>query len=138
MKRSKLEYLLRHLPREQENELVREIDPKGEYMFGPLICKFLATPNTRNPDILCFVPGWRYPENIEECKEKYRAQYRKINDLCIKNGIKPFFPKPDNIKQSEAIRRDLVAQVPESALNAFFGVNSFYDFVPPKYDPNPS
>ena len=136
MNRSKLEYLLKDLSLHHENEIVHEMDPEGKYLiFDYFACKFLADPDTTDPEILMYVPGSRNPAKLEAFKNQFRAQYRKINDLCAGYGVKPFFPNPDDIKESEAIRRDLVAQVPESYLNKFFGVNSFYDYKPKPYIP---
>ena len=134
MNRCKLEYMYKNMTIEKRKEMIQEIDPKGEYMFNHLICKFLKDPETTNPDILKYIVGWRNPENIENVKQKYIQQYEKINKLCKENKTYPFFKTPNNIKESEETRLDLIKLMPESKLNKFFGVEDFWDYKPPIYN----
>ena len=134
MDRCKLEYMYKNMSIEKRKELIQEIDPKGEYMFNHLICKFLKEPNTNNLDILKYIPGYKKMGKIDEVKKKYIKQYEIINQLCIENNTFPFFKDPSNIKESEETRLDLITLFPESKLNQFFGVKDFYDYRPPIYN----
>ena len=51
--------------------------------------------------------------------EEAISKYRKINELCIKNNIYPFFKDPTNICESEKTRLDLVEIMPEEIINKF-------------------
>lgn len=133
MERCKLEYMYKNMTIEKRKEIIQEIDPKGEYMFNHLICKFLKNPDTSNPNILKYIPGWKKLGKIEEVKQQYINQYKKINKLCIENKTYPFFKDPNNIKESEETRIDLIKLLPESTLNSFFGVDNFDDYKPQTY-----
>ncbi len=134
MDRCKLDYIFKNFNAMQKKRMVQEIDPFGVYMFNEFICKFLKDPDTTDKDILCFIPGWRNPKHIETCKERYRDQYKKINDICIHNNIAPFFKNPNNIKESELTRLDLIKLVPEENLNKFYGVKDYWSYEPPTHN----
>ena len=51
----------------------------------------------------------------------------------MQNDTYPFFNDPDNIKECEKTRQDLLAIKPEEIVNAFFGVDSIREYEPPKY-----
>ena len=57
-----------------------------------------------------------------------------LYDLCINNNTYPFFEDPTNVKECEKVRLDLVKKIPENLLNNYFGVESFGDYSPPKYN----
>ena len=135
MNRSKLEYFSRSLSIDKERQLRQAVDPDGNYMFGKIACDFLKDPDTKDKRIINRIPGHTNPQLIEDYKNRYRSQYERINNLCKENKIYPFFEDPRDIKKSEATRQDIIQQVPEAVLNKFFNVNSFYEYVPPVYEP---
>ena len=135
MDRSKLEYLLKNLSIKDKNEIIVEIDPDGDYAFGFLVKKFLKNPDSNDPFVLLALPDPDDPACIEAFKQKYVKQFEKINALCIKHKIYPFFDNPQDLPASELKREDLCCQVHESWINEFFGVESFYDYNPPVYEP---
>ena len=69
---------------------------------------------------------------ISEVKEKAIAQYKLINELCVKNNTPPFFKDPTNVGECEKTRLDIVKIIPEKILNEFFGVESIRYYEPPK------
>ena len=134
MKRSKFEYLIKNLPQKQKWDLIEKVDPNGNYDFNYLVEKFLKEPDTKDPFMLLAVPNYLDPVFVENYKQKYVKKFEEINELCIKNKIKPFFENPTNLRECELIREDLCEQVNESELNEFFNVKSFRDYIPPVYE----
>ena len=74
-------------------------------------------------------------ENVKKYLDEFRTQFHKINEMCKENKIYPFFENPNDVRDSELTREDICLLVPEKELNNFFGVNSFYDYRPPVYEP---
>lgn len=134
MDRCKLEYMIKNCTFEQKKHIIREVDPYGNYMFGSLICQFLKDPDNVDEDVLFIVSVGGDEQILNEEKQRYIDQYKKINDLCIEYNMYPFFKDPTNIKESEATRQDIIKIIPEEMLNDFFGVNSIRDYEPPLYD----
>ena len=156
MDRCKLEYMIKRFDFKEKKKIICEMDPYQDYMFGKDISRFLLNPDTRDMEIIRFIGpscmiyfcACEYGEDseilqaykmdmereIEEIKEKYIAQYRKINELCIANGTYPFFKDPTNIAECERTRLDIVKIIPEEIINKFFGVESLRDYEPPKYN----
>ena len=139
MDRSKFEYLTKYVFRncgeDKWWELKETVDLENKYEFNFLIVKFLKNPDTTDENILIAIPNYENSVNIEECKQKYIKIFKRINALCIECKIYPFFKNPSDLRESEITREDLCRQVPEEKLNNFFGVESFYDYNPPVYEP---
>lgn len=135
MQRSKLEYLTKNLQHKSKLDLIEKIDPNNDYDFDLLAEKFLREPDTKDPFILLAIPNYMDPTFVEKYKQKYVKKFEEINELCIKNKIKPFFKDPTNLRECELTREDLCEQVYESELNEYFNVKSFRDYDPPVYDP---
>ena len=130
------------------------MDPYADYFFKKDLSNFLVNPDTEDTEILQYVGPCSmlyyvalsykdseiasYKSNMEievnEVKEKAIAQYKLINELCIKNNTPPFFKDPTNIGECEKTRLDIVKIVPEKILNEFFGVESIRDYDPPVYN----
>lgn len=137
MERCKLEYLIRYVrPQELKWKLIDAIDPKNQYEFNFLAVKFLKDPDTTNKYVLMVIPNHHNSENVKAYKEKFVNHFKKINEICIECNVPPFFPDPTNLKECEYIRESLCRLWPEWIINRELGVESYYDFVPPVYDPD--
>ena len=155
MDRCKLEYMYKRFEFQEKKRMIREIDPYGDYFFKKDLSRYFVDPDTTDIEILQYVGPYSsmyyialsyedseldslYRSNMEnevlEVKEKAIAQYKLINELCIKNNTPPFFKDPTNISECEKTRLDIVKIVPEKILNEFFGVDGLGDYEPPKYN----
>ena len=132
-KRCKLEYLTKTLEVNEYKLLISRLDPNGYGDFNGFVTKFLADPETTDPSILRIVPMYREKGFIDIFKRKYAEKFQAMNEICTRNNLCPLFPNPSDVKESEMIRRDLVKFVPEEELNAYFGVESYFHYHPPKY-----
>ena len=133
MDRCKLEYMIRGVDLKEYKQIVYEIDPKGDYFLYERYSQFFLNPNDPNLDE--YFPEFMYlPEMKEELIEKGISQYKKINELCIKNNICPIFKDPTNVMECEKTRLDILKLMPEEKINDFFGVSGIRDYKPPKYN----
>ena len=130
---AKLFYLAKEMPIKASKELASRMDVSGFGDFSMMYSRYLENPETKDPLILSIIPGYTNPECVREFNEMYAEKFEKINELCKRNGVKPLFPEPKNIKECELIRRDLVKERTEDELNAFFGVSSFREYKPKFY-----
>ena len=154
MDRCKLEYMIKRFDFKEKKKIIQEMDPYNDYFFNKDLSNYLIDPDTLDMEILKYVGPCSmlyyvaflnedYEEaslykidmekELEEVKEKAIAQYRLINELCIKNNTALFFKNPTNISECEKTRIDMVKIIPEEILNKFFGVESIRDYDPPKY-----
>lgn len=150
MDRCKLEYLIKGFDLDEKKRMIREIDPYGDYKFKKDISRYLLNHDTDDEEVLMFIGPYATMYYIskdesfkelmikeqEEIKEEYIQQYKLINELCIKNNRYPFFKDPNNIKECEKTRLDIVKIVPENIINEYFGVNSLGDYKPLVYNKN--
>lgn len=135
MDRCKLEYMFKRFDFTEKKKMIVLIDPYGDYEFKKDISRFLLNPNTTDENILINLPLIMYfPDEKEPFINKYIDLYRSINELCIKNNTYPFFKDPTNVMECEKTRLDIVEIIPEEILNKFFGVNSFGEYEPPRYN----
>ena len=135
----KLYYIAKEMPVDAFRRLEAMLDPCNYNDFHPHIQQFLNDPTTKNSLTLAVVPGSAFGQhNIDRFIQKYQKLFRDINTFCSENGIQPFFPDPDDVTASLAIRNDLVDTLPEAYLNRYFGVENFSDYTPPIYNPDPN
>ena len=135
MDRCKLEYMLRYIDPDKKWDIIEAVDPENKYMFNFLAVKLLKNPDTQNKFTLMVVPNSDNPENVKKYLDEFRTQFHKINEMCKENKIYPFFENPNDVRDSELTREDICLLVPEKELNNFFGVNSFYEYRPPVFEP---
>ena len=134
---SMLEYMTRGIEWKTRQALIHMMDPNNSSMlFNFLIRDFLKDPYTTNRYKLLAIPNAKDPEKVEMVRQQYRQHFAKINQMCIENGIYPFFDDPNDIADCESTRERLIRQWPEWLQNKHFKVNSYYDYTPPAYDPN--
>ena len=152
MDRCKLEYMIKNFDFKERKKVIKEIDPYFDYFFKKDLSNFLVNPDTNDIEILKYVGPCTmlyyvvlendsemvslYKDDMEreisEVKEKAIAQYKLINELCVKNNTPPFFKDPTNVGECEKTRLDIVKIIPEKILNEFFGVESIRYYEPPK------
>lgn len=107
----------------KKNKMIELIDPRGVYEFR------------EDSNILYSFPQFKYfPDEKDLLINKFIRLYKQINELCRINNINPFFNDPTNVSECEKTRLDLIRVLPEEYINDFFGVGSFRDYKPPKYD----
>ena len=83
------------------------MDPYGKYFFQKYSSRFFLNPD--NPLLWECFPKFEFMLQMkEELIEEAISKYRKINELCIKNNMYPFFKDLTNICESEKTRLDLV------------------------------
>ncbi len=134
---SSLDYLTRGVEWEKRQDLIDMFDPhQHTMMFNFLIVKFLKDPYTTDKFKLLAIPNHETPGVLEGVREKYRQHFAKINEMCIANGIYPFFEDPNDLKACESMREFLIREWPEWLMNERFKVDSYYHYTPPTYDPN--
>lgn len=134
---SMLDYMTRGIEWNKRLDLVDMLDPhQNTMMFNFLIVKFLKDPYTTNEFILLAIPNHDDPAVVEGVREKYRQHFAKINQMCIENGIYPFFKDPNDLKECEQMRELLIREWPEWLMNESFKVNGYHLYTPPAYDPN--
>ena len=134
---SMLDYMTRGIEWNARQKLIRMLDPHSDTMlFNFLIVKFLKDPYTTSKFKLCAIPNYQNPENVEAVREKYRLHFAKINEMCIANGIYPFFKDPNDLQQCESMRECLIHKWPEWLMNKEFKVDGYHLYTPPAYDPN--
>jgi hypothetical protein len=125
--------MIKYLNLNESKNIVREMDPYGNNFFQKHCSQFFM--NLEDPYLYEYFPEFEFfPEMKEELIQKAIIQYQKINELCIKNNIYPFFKDPTNIQECEKTRLDLVKILPEEIIDKFFGVNSIRDYEPPRYN----
>ena len=133
MDRCKLEYMIKNIELKESKNIVHEMDLYGNYFFQKHCSKFLLNPD--DPNLFEYFPEFEFfPEMKEELIEEAISKYKKINELCIKNNIYPFFKDPTNVQECEKTRLDLVEIIPEEILNEHFGVESIRWYEPPTYN----
>lgn len=134
MERRKLEYLTRRVNINDLKKLYGMIDYEGIYHFNQKVAEVLKEGGT--------MYGILPPEDRKELDIQFMVEYmirfEEMNQLCIKNKTAPFFLDPTNLSECEKIREDLVESRPEEELNAFFGVSSYEEYIPPLYKGEPS
>lgn len=135
MYRCKLEYMLKNVDIKEKNKMIELIDPRGVYEFREDISSLLLDPDTKDSNILYSFPQFKYfPDEKDLLINKFIRLYKQINELCRINNINPFFNDPTNVSECEKTRLALIRVLPEEYINDFFGVGSFRDYKPPKYD----
>lgn len=134
MDRCKLEYLIRKFSSADKEEIIQLFDPEGRNYFHSLARDFLMNPDTKDVYTLSFIPANYKIENIENTKILYRQIFKRMNELFIANKTCPVFDNPADLTACELTRRDMLLKRSEKQLNEFFGVESFYDYVPPVYE----
>ncbi len=145
--RCKLEYYLKEFDVKDSKAIIYRIyrDSWGEggEMFYRSFIPWIENPDSNDTRILDCVGLGVYKEIFgeekleerrEEKKREYRNIFRYVNYLCRKNHAKELFSDPTDIARCEKERQDLVAGRFESDLNQFFGVNSFVEYYPPRYE----
>ena len=148
MDRCKLEYMIKRFDFNEKKRIIKEVDPYGDYKFKKDISRYLVNPDTDDEEILMYIGPYSMlyfvsnkdeeykklmEQEVNEIKEEYINQYRLINELCIKNNTHPFFDDPNNIKECEKTRLDIVRIIPERLINEYFNVDSLRDYEPPLY-----
>ena len=104
MEISRLDYMTLGIEWNARQKLIDEMYPNDDGMFNFIMRKFLKDPYTTNEDKLLAIPNYENPENIEKTRQKYREHFAKVNQMCIENGIYPFFNDPNNLAECERIR----------------------------------
>lgn len=133
MYRCKLEYMIKYIELKESKNIVHEMDPYGNYFFQKHRSKFFLNPDAEN--LFEYFPEFEFVSEMkEELIEEAISKYKKINELCIKNNIFPFFKDPTNVSECEKTRLDLVEIIPEEIINKFFGVDSIRDYTPHRYN----
>ena len=120
----------------KRQKLIDMMLPNPDGMFNFLIIEFLKDPYTTNKYKLMPIPNYHKPENVEAVRQQYRQHFAKINQMCIENGIYPFFKDPNDLADCERMREYYTRQWPEWILNKRFKVNSYYEYNPPVYNPD--
>ena len=136
MEVSMLDYMTRGIEWNTRQKLIAMMYPNNDGMFNFLIREFLRDPYTTNKYKLLAIPNYKNPEVLESTRQTYRDHFAKINQMCIENGIYPFFEDPSDIAKCESTRHYLVRKWPEWLLNQQFNVDSYYQYTPPAYNPN--
>ena len=135
MDRCKLEYMIKRFDFKEKKEIIKLMDPYGDYEFKKDISRFLLNPSTTDEEVLINLPLIQYfPEEREILINHFIEQYKLINEFCIKNNTYPFFKDPNNVSECEKTRLDIVRILPEQYINKFFGVDSLGEYEPPKYN----
>ena len=93
---------------------------------------FLLDPDMKDP-IKLSLAGIHRAEQIEGWKQIFAARFKYLNEICIRNKAKPFFENPEDLRESELTREDLLKKVGERQLNLFFECDSYYSYEPPIY-----
>ena len=133
---SMLEYMTRGIEWNTRKKLIDMMISDKDGMFNFLILDFLKDPYTTNRFKLMPISNYHKPENVEAVRQQYRQHFAKINQMCIENGIYPFFDDPNDLADCEGMREYLIHQWPEWILNKHFKVNSYYEYIPPVYNPD--
>ena len=135
MDRCKLEYMIKNMDFKEKKEIIKLMDPYGDYEFKKDISKFLLNPYTPDEEVLDNLPILKYlPDERIPFINKYIELYKEINEFCIKNNTYPFFKDPTDVSECEKTRLDIVKIIPEEIINKFFGVESIRDYVPHIYN----
>ena len=135
MERIKLEYLLKRLKIEDLKEYYYLIDVRGIFTFDEYVCEILGNPECKNTIILSRFSWDKNDRQFACCIKYYKDLFKHLNKLCTRNNTYPLFPHPKNLVECIKIREDLVKEVPEEELNAFYGVAKFQDYIPEEYIP---
>ena len=134
-KARKIDYIVKNTPISFRKKFDALIDTNGTGDFVYSISRFLENPETKDVLTLSIIPGYHNKINIENFIEKYRQKFRYMNELLIANEVAPIFPNPDNVSESELIRRELVKIYPEYEINLYFGTESYSAYERPIYKP---
>ena len=135
-KARKIDYIVKNTPISFRKKFDALIDTNGTGDFVYSISRFLENPETKDVLTLSIIPGYHNKINIENFIEKYRQKFRYMNELLIENEVAPIFPNPDNVSESELIRRELVKIYPEYEINLYFGTESYASYERPIYKAN--
>ena len=133
---SMLDYMTRGIEWNARMDLVDMMEPKNNGIFNFIIVKFLKDPYTTNEYKLMAIPNYETPENVEAVRVKFREHFAKINQMCIANGIYPFFKDPNDLAECESMREYLIRKWPEWLMNRDFNVDGYHLYKPPVYDPD--
>lgn len=134
MDRCKLEYMIRNFSAEDRSEIIFRMTDTRDW-FNTFVRDFLLEPDM-NDIIKLSLAGIHKPEQIETWKEIFASRFKYLNELCLRNKTMPFFDNPDDLRESELMREELLKRVSERYLNAWFGCDSYYSYKPPIYEPD--
>lgn len=133
-KSRKIYYIYRRLDVNDKKRVDFLLDYQGVGNFDSCVHKFLLDPNTTDRMVLSVVPGCGSNKKLlNNFILKYIDIFKEINNIFITNHSCPPFPHPEDVAESETIRFELAKLYQVDELNKYFGVSSFYDYMPPIY-----
>lgn len=135
-KTCKLEYIIRTLDNEDKTDIIYLIDHEGYRDFATINIHAYSnfTPLDNPPEdefnkIIYNSELYSY----QRVSARFITIFTTINEILIRNNIKPIFEDPNDIDTCLAKRKDLIAPMSYDRANKFFGVDNFWDYSPPKY-----